>query len=677
ELATGEGKTFAAALAAGYWALDGRGCHILTANDYLAERDARWLEPVYQALGLSCAFVIQGMAPNERRAAYQADITYLTAREAGYDYLRDRLAGAPAELVQRGLDSALVDEADCLLIDEARSPLVIADRADGAPEDLTVFGAIAGSLVPGQDFQAEANSHGLGLTLAGQERVASALGSGGMHQPEDRERFARVHAALYARCFLERDRDYLVKAASLQLVDELTGRVAQGRRWPYGVQAAVEAREGLPPVAESAILGSITLQRFIPLYRRIAAMTATAAPAAEEFFTIYGLAVHVIPPRLPSRRVDAPDRLFRTIAGKEAAIVAEVAAEQERGRPVLLATSSVADSERLADQLRAAGVPCQVLNARNDQDEALAIAAAGCQGAVTVSTDMAGRGTDIQLGGPQASAAERTRLAKLGGLYVLGCARRESRRLDDQLRGRAGRQGDPGLTRFYCSLEDPLFARYGVAAFLPPEYLQSIGPADSELHDRRASREIDRAQRLIEGHHHRVRDARRRSSQLFELHRRRIASLREACLFGLDGDVRRGRLAAIDGFWTEHLAAYEELREGIHLVRYAGRDPDREFDRRLDEAFEAGLSACGLRDGDDASAAEASASAAEADVSAWPARRPGGAGATWTYQIDEEPVEPFRLPSVMNGASLVESVVQVPLSLLRALRAIWRRWRRT
>jgi preprotein translocase subunit SecA len=668
EMATGEGKTFAAAMAAVEWAVSGQGCHVLTANDYLAERDCAWLQPVYAGLGLSCSAITEDMDAGTRRMAYRADITYLTAPQAVYDYLRDGLVFSKAELRQRPLSAAIVDEADFLMIDQARAPLVIAGCDHGTSQMLSRYSRLVESLESGSHYAVDQRNRRVALTLEGQNVVAKVLKLEGMHRPEDLEHFARVHAALYARCLLVRDIDYLVRDGCIELVDRFTGRVAEGRRWPYGVQAAVETLEQVPIQTETGILGSITLQRFFPLYSRLAAMTATAVSAAEEFNEVYGLPIYLIPSNVDSRRVDAPDRMFLTMADKEAALMEKAAFEHASGRPVLLVTASVAESEQMAAQLRAHGIACQVLNAKHDREEAEAIARAGCLGTVTVSTEMAGRGTDIRLGGPKVEGSELDLLLQLGGLCILVSGRRESRRHDDQLRGRAGRQGEPGHTCFFTSLEDPLFKRYGVREFLSPAlrsqleqlklhpYQATDGPI---LHDHRAQREMDRAQRLIEAHMHHQRTARRRSSQLLELQRRRIASWRNEILHA-DGCMERQlRLKAIDQFWQKHLALAEDIREGIHLASYGGRDPEREFDYRLDAAFLEGLAQL------ESTMHDVRLSVLEATDTNSSFLSSGCTGSTWTYQVDEEPLPAFSLPALSGVGDIVHSLVQLPLLLVR------------
>ena len=670
EMATGEGKTFAAAMAAVEWGILGQGCHVLTANDYLAERDCSWLQPVYTGLGLNCAAITEDMDASTRRMAYRADITYLTAPQAVYDYLRDGLAVSMADLRQRPLFAAIVDEADFLMIDQARAPLVIAGCDSGTAQMLPRYSRLVELLESGSHYGVDQRNRRVALTLEGQNVVAKELKLEGMHRPEDMEHFARVHAALYARCLLVRDIDYLVRDGRVELLDSFTGRVADDRRWPYGVQSAVETLEQVPIQAETGVMGSITLQRFFPLYTRLAAMTATAVSAAEEFNEVYGLPMYLIPSEIDSRRVDAPDLMFLTMADKEAALIEKVTSEHATGRPVLLVCASVAESERMATQLHSHGIACQVLNAKHDREEAEAIAQAGCFGAVTVSTEMAGRGTDIRLGGPEVDGPELDLLNRLGGLCILISGRRESRRHDDQLRGRAGRQGEPGYTCIFTSLEDPLFKRYGVREFLSPTLRhqleqRSLHPDQAAnrtlLNDNRAQHEMDRAQRLIEAHMHRQRTARRRSSQLLELQRRRIASWRNEILCDDDGMDRQLRLKTIDQFWQNHLALAEDLREGIHLASYGGRDPEREFDYRLDEIFLEGLARLENAMHDFRSSDLEGTNTGSGDLCS------DSTGSTWTYQFDEEPLPVFTLPVLGGGSDIVRSLVQLPLHPIKFL----------
>ena len=472
EMLTGEGKTLTAVMPAAFNALADRGAHVLTFNDYLAGRDAEWMGPIYRLLGLSVGCVQQGMAPADRRAAYHADVTYVTAKEAGFDHLRDLLAMEAADLVHRPFHFALVDEADSLMIDEARVPLVIAGSVDRDTSLAPRLAALVASLVSGVHFDADEYGRDIELTEKGIEHVERALGCGGLHSAENIELLTALNCALHARVLLRRDVDYIVRSGRIEIVDEFTGRVVADRHWPDGLQAALEAKEGLARRPDGRILGSMTLQRFLRGYPRLCGMTGTATSCAAELAQLYGLDVVVIPPHVPMVRIDRDDLVFTGREAKERAIVDEIQRAHATGRPVLVGTSTVTESENLAARLRTVGVSCEVLNAKNDAEEAAIVARAGQFGAVTISTNMAGRGTDIRLGGD--------RVVVLSGLYVIGTNRHESRRVDLQLRGRAGRQGDPGESRFFVSLEDELLVRYGIRDLIPAGFFPKNSDAPIE-----------------------------------------------------------------------------------------------------------------------------------------------------------------------------------------------------
>ncbi len=696
QLATGEGKTFAAALPAAIQALGGKGVHVLTANDYLARRDALWMRPVYEGMGLSVAFIGAETDEAQRRRAYAADICYLTAREAGFDYLRDQLRYHPADIAHRPFNSAIVDEADSILIDEARVPLVIAGFSDSDSIDLADTDRLARNLVQGLEFAVDMKKRCIVFPDPGRQSLEAKLGFMDLEEEAQAQRFARLHAALVARYVLVRDLDYVVRQDRVDLVDEFTGRIAQSRRWPYRVQAALEAKEGLPIRPEGRVYGFIAIQHLMSLYPRLSAMTATALPSAAELFNAYGLRSLIIPPHLPSQRIDHDDVLFGSLAEKNDALAAEIGSAHALGRPVLVGTASIAESEELGRRLRDRGIECAILNAKSDESEAAVISHAGRLGAVTISTNMAGRGTDIRLGGPDdgqggtddALAQERRCLIDLGGLYVIGTNRHESRRIDDQLRGRAGRQGEPGGSRFFLSLEDPLFVRYGFKEFLAPEFhAASPGRAGGRIEDPRVNAEIDRAQRIIESYNASLRRSLRKNALMLEYQRQYIRQMRDDAL--LDG-ILPARLAeaasanaissnaagsgpslavqlflrVLDRFWSDHLAFAEELKEGVHLVRYGGRDPDIEFGKHLGEAFESGLEKAIEQ------AAQAVCNMAldfqQADLDAISPKRPSG---TWTYQVDSEALPSPGL-SLLSSANIgTAALAALPLLLVRHLAA--------
>jgi len=569
EMQTGEGKTLAAVPAVAWMARERKGVHVMTVNDYLACRDACWMGDIYRLLGFSVGCVQQGMTPAERRAAYGLDITYATANEIGFDVLRDRLALRLDEQVHRPFFAALIDEADSILIDEARIPLVIAGGdSDGAALAYTADQVVR-HFRSGVDYTVDTGAHNAALTDAGIRRVELAFSCGNLFEERNLPLHTAVQDALEAHALLRRDVDYLVKSGAIEMVDEFKGRIALNRRWPAGLQTAVEAKEGVIPKPQGMVLGSTTMQNLVALYPRVCGMTGTAATQAMEFESVYGLSVEVIPTNRPVIREDRPDVLFGTKAEKEEAVIAEIRRVHATGQPILVGTASVEESERLSRQL--ADVPHRVLNARNDEAEAAIVRQAGERSAVTLSTNMAGRGTDIRLG---------QGVDLLGGLYVMGTNRHESRRIDNQLRGRAGRQGDPGCSRFFVSLEDPLMAKYGD---LDPRW----------RHD------PESIQRLVEGQHLGQREFLHRYDLPVEGQRNKIHTYRQAILEGtapcrsvLEREIT---LRVIDDLWADYLARLEDFRSGIPWQSWAAvpgffagtdyRDPHFTFLRQIDEWF--------------------------------------------------------------------------------------------
>ena len=601
EMATGEGKTLAAGLCAAVRALPGEGVHVITANDYLAARDAEWMRPIHEAFGSTVAAIGETDGPAARREAYAADVTHATANEIGFDCLRDHLVLDPEDVVQRPFTFAIVDEADSILLDEARIPLVVAGCTDAAGPPASAFAEIVRRLVPGQDFLVVENGSDVMLTAGGAARAEHALGVADLYAEASAATLASVNVALFAQALLRRDVDYVIEDGAIRLVDELKGRIASRRRWPDGIHAALEAKERLAETDQGRVLSSMTVENLVRLYPTLSGMSGTAVTPLREIETAYGVRVEVVAPHVPSRREDLPDRVFARRAEKQAALVETIREEHARRRPVLVGTASVAESEDVARELAAAGVPCVVLNARYHAEEAGIVAKAGDLDAVTISTNMAGRGTDIRLGGPDGARGEEVRA--LGGLLVIGTNRHESRRIDDQLRGRAGRQGDPGQSRFLVSLEDDLVQRY--AALEGAEVSLEAGEDDGG-----ATEQIARAQRVVEGRNHSARTTLGKYWAQLEKQRRTIHGRREEWLLGeeplpfseeawarhdeladdLGEDVvsraaRQIVLSVVDRLWAEHLAFVADVREGIHLRPLAGQAPLAEFDKVLFEAF--------------------------------------------------------------------------------------------
>ncbi|MBI1765273.1 MAG: accessory Sec system translocase SecA2, partial [Acidobacteria bacterium] len=607
ELQTGEGKTLAAVLPACLQALGGRGVHVLTFNDYLARRDAAWMGPVYEFFGLRVAAIQAGMSNAERRAAYAADVTYATANEAGFDFLRMYLCRTPEEIAHRPFHYAIVDEADSLLIDEARVPLVIAGESPASETSPYRIAEAVRALQADQDWETDENKRNVSLTERGVERLEAALQCGNLHSADNGLLLTEIQQALHAFVLVRRDIDYIVRDQRLELVDEFTGRVVANRRWPDGLQAALEAKEGLPIQPGGRLYGSITLQHFLARYPKLSGMTATAQPAAEELEMFYKLKVVPIPPNRPCQRIDQPDLIFTHKEAKYQALFAEIRHAHQTGRPVLVGTQSVKESELLAARLAAAATPCQVLNAKNDEAEAAIIARAGAASAVTISTNMAGRGTDIRLGGPHEE--DRARVVAAGGLYVIGTNRNESRRIDDQLRGRAGRQGDPGTSRFFVSLEDTLLVRFGIERLIPPKFMPAPQAAPLEHPAIRA--EVERVQRIVEGQNFEIRKTLWHYSHLVEAQRRTLQDWRMNILTGtaelqlcaahlperyaelltrvspatLQEAERQITLYHLDQAWAVHLALVNDLREWVHLVGLGRQDPLVEFRNHITDAF--------------------------------------------------------------------------------------------
>ena len=687
DMQTGEGKTLAAVMPAALNAFTDRGVHVLTFNDYLARRDADWMRPVYQMLGLSVGHVQQRMPPAARRAAYGADITYVTAKEAGFDHLRDLLAMEPADLVHRPFSFALVDEADSLMIDEARVPLVIAGSVDRDESLGPRLAELVASLSPRVHFDTDEYGRDIELTDAGIQHVERVLGVDGLHRLEHLALLTELNCALHARVLLRRDVDYIVRSGRIEIVDEFTGRVVADRHWPDGLQSALEAKEGLDHRADGRILGSMTLQRFLRGYPRLCGMSGTARDSADELRQLYGLDVVVIPTHRPLMRVDRDDIVFTHREAKDRAIVDEIRRAHATGRPVLVGTSTVTESERLALRLRDEGVACEVLNAKNDAEEAPIVARAGAFGAVTIATNMAGRGTDIRLGGEH--EADRDRVAALGGLYVIGTNRHESRRVDLQLRGRAGRQGDPGESRFFVSLEDDLLAQYGVRGLIPARFLPE--KSDLPITSPAVRREVARGQRIAEGQNFEIRRTLARYAAVVEEQHRQLIERRRAILVGDDSldvwerepETRAGlvsaagehavlnaeravTLACIDRAWRDHLALCADVREGIHLVRLGGQDPLTLFTSeairafsRIDEAI------------DDAVLAALPKVRVAGGALDLTGTGINGPSSTWTYLVNDDPFR-NRIGAMLTGPggatiAIYSAALMMPLLILWGL----------
>jgi preprotein translocase subunit SecA len=654
EMATGEGKTLVAAIAAAGYALRGRSVHVVSVNDYLAQRDAEWMRPVYDLLGVSVGWLGQLSTRPERSAAHAAQVTYASVSEIGFDVLRDRLRTEAGERIVPVLDVAVVDEADSVLVDEARVPLVLAGTAEGGSAD-NQMAQIVQLLVRRRHFEIDDDGRNVSLTDAGAEVVEEALGGIDLYAADQLETLTRLNVALHAHALLRRDVDYIVRDGQVHLINTSRGRVAVLQRWPDGLQAAVEAKENLQASATGEILDTITVESLIRQFPTRCGATATAVAVGDELRHFYDLEVAVIPPNRPCVREDEPVRLYATADDKEDAIVEEVADAHETGRPVLIGTLDIAESERLARQLASAGLTCTVLNAKNDAAEAAIIAEAGILGAITVSTQMAGRGTDIRLGGKHGDSDE---VAALGGLHVVGTGLNWSSRLDGQLRGRSGRQGDPGSSVFFASMEDELIVSYAPDAVAARGGGGSGGDADGRVRDAKAHFAAGHAQRAAEGANAEIHKNTFRYNKLTDHersivleHRERVLStdaaldtLASACpdRYGELADpvspevlaeaARQIMLFHLDQCWADHLGALADIREGIHLRALGRGDPLTEFHKESIKLFNRFFDQVTE---DSARTFESVAITEDgADLEAIGLKRPT---ATWTYLVQDNP----------------------------------------
>lgn len=581
EQQTGEGKTLSAVMTACLNALTGQGVHVLTFNDYLAHRDAEWMGPVYRFLGLTVGSVQTGMSLSEKREAYAKDITYVTAKEAGFDYLRDTIALHQDDLVHRPFHFVIIDEADSLLLDEARVPLVISGESGTSSGDYIRFAEVARQLVPLEHYHFDEFQRNVYLNETGSAKVESLLACGNLYDHHNSHLLTSLNCALHAETLLRRDVDYIVRDGVIELIEEFTGRVAENRYLPEGLQIALVAKEGLQHKVGGKILGTITIQHFISLYPRISGMTATALASRMEFKRMHELEVVQIPPNQPNKRTDHPHRIYTHQEAKLRALVEEIVTVHATGRPMLIGTSSVQESDKLAEALAGAGVECHILNAKNDVKEAEIIARAGVIGAVTVSTNMAGRGVDIRLGGGDPTQVDR--VVKLGGLYVIGTHMNESVRIDNQLRGRSGRQGDPGDSVFYVSLEDDLLLQFGIRDAI------RVPKQDGHLNDPIYHSKLEHIQRVIMGQNFDLQQELNDYSDMIEDQRRILHEERFRILNGdqpMSPAEQRVRLFYIDEFWADHLAYASYMRESIHLQSLTNQNPMDEFHRYITEAFE-------------------------------------------------------------------------------------------
>jgi preprotein translocase subunit SecA len=601
EMKTGEGKTLTATLAAYLNALTGKGVHVITVNDYLAQRDVAWMGQIYNFLGLTTACVIHDSAmiydpdfkageekdeerdivgsfkvakeflrPAPRKEAYACDILYGTNNEFGFDYLRDNMSYGPENSVQRELNYAIVDEIDSILIDEARTPLIISAPAEESTDKYYKFAELVRKLKENEDYNIDEKMRAATLTEAGIAKLEQMLGIENIYaEGGGISTVHHIEQSLKAQALFKLDKDYVVKDGEVVIVDEFTGRLMFGRRYSEGLHQAIEAKENVKIQRESMTLATVTFQNYFRLYKKLSGMTGTAATEAEEFGKIYKLDVAQIPTNKPLQRKDLPDRVFKNENGKFAAAVAEIKARHEKGQPVLVGTISIEKNERLSAMLARAGVPHNLLNAKNHEKEAEIIAQAGRLGAVTVATNMAGRGVDIILGGNPSSEEEAQKVRELGGLLVLGTERHESRRIDNQLRGRSGRQGDPGESVFFVSLEDDLMRIFG--GDRAKGMMERLGiPEDMPVENSIVSKSIEAAQKKVEGHHFDIRKHLLEYDDVLNKHREVIYKRRKEVL---DGVNLKGKV----------LDLVEKEIENVTLFHTSS---DNEGDWNLEEIYE-------------------------------------------------------------------------------------------
>jgi preprotein translocase subunit SecA len=638
EMRTGEGKTLVATLPAYLNALSGKGVHIVTVNDYLSRRDAVWMGQIYAALGITTGVinhessfiydathkqddkerdekgsfhvVHEFLRPVTRREAYAADITYGTNNEFGFDYLRDNLEYQEQSLRQREFNYAIVDEIDSILIDEARTPLIISAPTAESENLYQMFAKIAQDLKEKEDYTVEEKHRSIALTPAGIEKVEKNLGIGNIYTDRGIKYVHHLETAVRAKAIFHLNKEYVIKDNQVVIVDEFTGRLQPGRRWSEGLHQAVEAKEGVPVQKESRTFASITFQNYFRLYSKLSGMTGTAATSSEEFYKVYGLDTVIVPTNKPIQRIDNNDLIFKTEMGKFQAISRKIKELNQKGQPVLVGTVSIEKNEILSQFLKAEGVPHEVLNAKNHEREGEIIAQAGKKGGVTIATNMAGRGVDIKLGGNPGSKEMYEEVKSIGGLFVLGTERHEARRIDNQLRGRSGRQGDPGATQFFVSLEDSLMRIF--AGDTVKNLMGRLGVKDDEaIENRIITKSLESAQTKIEGFNFDSRKHILEYDDILNHQRKTIYERRRAILMGspeqveaklleVVGDnaeakktiedkiatigkerffvvVRQLMLQAIDMYWVEHLEVMDYTRSSVNLRAYGQRDPLVEY----------------------------------------------------------------------------------------------------
>jgi len=648
EMRTGEGKTLVATLPAYLNAISGKGVHVVTVNDYLSRRDAVWMGQIYNALGISVGVVnhdesfvydpshtenkkeeerlvgsfkvvTEFLRPVSRREAYAADITYGTNNEFGFDYLRDNIEYDKNHLRQREPNFAIVDEIDSILIDEARTPLIISAPSGDSDQLYKTFADIAKKLEKGEHYAVDEKFKTISLTDSGITQAEKLLGIENIYTEKGIKYVHHLETAVRAEALYHKDKEYVVKDGEVIIVDEFTGRLQPGRRWSEGLHQAIEAKEHVAIQKESRTFASVTFQNYFRLYKKLAGMTGTAQTSSEEFFKVYGLKVVSVPTNVLSKRIDHNDLIFQTEAGKFKAVAREVKARHQKGQPVLIGTVSIEKNELLSNYLKAEGIPHEILNAKNHTREGEIIAQAGKKSAVTIATNMAGRGVDVKLGGNPGSPEQYEEVKSFGGLFVLGTERHDARRIDNQLRGRSGRQGDPGETQFFVSLEDHLMRVFGGDTI--KNLMGKLGIKEDEpIENRMITKSLESAQEKIEGFNFDARKHVLEFDDVLNFQRKIMYERRRNILLGGEETVknyineiapmeqagemqeklktmpvenlRRVILQTMDMFWIEHLETMDYMRSSVNLRAYGQRDPLVEYKReglRLFKDMEASI----------------------------------------------------------------------------------------
>lgn len=604
EMPTGEGKTMAAVFAAAWHNLQGRKTHILTFNDYLASRDKNWMKPIYDLLGIEPFLITEKSDFRERKQGYGGSVLYISARECCFDYLRDFTAQSMEETVGQEFEAAIVDEADSLLIDEARIPMVVAGETDVEYDsELEEASRYVKTLQP-EDYEISLEADSVYLTDEGAAKVEERFELDNLYDEENSPLLSKINDCLKAEFLLQEDKDYISREGKILLIDKFTGRVAENRHYPGSLQSAVELKHGLKVTTRGVIMGSIALQFFVGRYKLLSAMTGTAEASKEEFYQIYDLSFEKIQPHVPSQRIDHDMEIYYDTDSKWGGVAKAVKEAHQKGQPILVGTGSIDHSEKLAALLKEQGVDATVLNAKNDSEEAEIIRNAGEFGAVTISTNMAGRGVDIKLGG--ADEKTREQVVEAGGLLVISTYMPESSRIVKQLLGRSGRQGDVGETRSFVSLDEPIMERCKLNSLLPPKHIPQ--PTTEAIEDKVLLREVERVQRISEGDSFGARERLLKFTMIGEKHREQIFEARSRILQGECPNIwksfegykealdsigeeklkeleKKTAVAATNRFWSDYLEYTEELRRGIHLMEVSGRSPSEEYNIIVEEYY--------------------------------------------------------------------------------------------